>query len=86
MPILTPLTPIAEEVDRLTDAERERLFSLAIVRGYRIQANNRSGTHAILRLHREGRREVYPQRYPSKKEARRALLRLMLTETRRRAA
>lgn len=93
MPILGTLSPIAEDVDRLTDAECGRLLSLAAVRGYRL-CPNRNGQYYIGKI--EPQRSTwqgahpsptaFPERYATKKEARRALLRLMLTQTRRVAA
>lgn len=83
MPILAA---VAEDVDRLSEQERQRLYSLAAVRGYRIQSNRHGGTHCVVLLRRMQQPERCSDSYHSKKEARRALLRLMLTETRRRAA
>lgn len=87
MPILAP---IAEGVDRLTEAERQRLFSIATVRGYRlmIQRQPVSG-HFVACIGKEGRRERARRVsaiYPTKKLARRALLRLMMELTGRIAA
>lgn len=78
-------------VNLLPERERQRLFTLAAVRGYRIQTNNQSGTHRIVRLGFQvptGRTpsQTVSRSFKSKKEARIALLELMLAQTQRSAA
>lgn len=78
-------------INLLSERERQRLYSLATVRGYRIQTNNRAGTHRIVRLGfttPTGRTpsESVSRDFKTKKEARVALLDLMIAQTRRPAA
>jgi hypothetical protein len=76
-------------VNLLPEKERQRLYQLAAVRGYRLMIRRRPLGHFVACIGKEGRRE--PARrvsdiYPNKKLARQALLEIMLQQTGRSAA
>lgn len=79
-------------VDDLPEAERQRLYQLAAVRGYRIQTLPNPSHYYLVRLGhqcpngRTAATRIDRKSYPKKKDARRALLELMLDHTQRRIA
>ena len=82
---------LAEAVDRLSLGEQERLLSIATVRGYRLQVQQYPRELGGKTMHYAaklgpGTREKVTHEYPSKRLARRALLQLMMDQTRRTAA
>lgn len=83
-------------INLLPQREKDRLLVIAAVRGYRIQRKDVRLADDVRSLHYIAKLEQMPngtkrtllqgQSYPTKKDATRALVRLMFDETRRSAA